>query len=584
MPVWQSSRSDEQAGPGDRPGLVGGIRDTRNRWWAAVRSAGALRLTYEIGLAILLSGAATVASLSYDALPLAVNVVVAVAILVLVPLRLVYPVGAFLAAALLGVLTGGESAYVLLVLSASAGYRMKHVGRTVGAFAVALCCLAAAVWYWDEARDLSTMILVCLLFVMISVLPAVVAWAVARRRQQVSAMHWRNVQLHDQQAVVARQARSRERTRIARDLHDSLGHQLTLISLYAGTLGSASEEQRAETVRLLRTTSAAAMAELRQILGVLRQEETDESGVAQPLTSLEDLATAAGSAGAQVTLTRGGTPRPLPPLIEHAAYRVIQEGVTNALRHARGAPVDVILRYEPDALIAEVVNGAGMPHDGPTSGQGLIGLGERIRLAGGVLYHGTIPGNGFRLAAMLPYQAALPDGDGSLDLTPVTPTYPAGRPDGDGGAGPALATPMAPEPTGPAAARGAGDFAVLMSRSATRSRWGIAAVAVGIVAVLALCCTALVLTPMISVRPETYHAIQVGQSESEVREMLPDPEAAVTGAVGGDPRPPGATCIDYQASLLVQMEQDTEQDLLYRFCFNGGVLVAKATFHNKATG
>ena len=567
MPVSHPSRSEQPARPaepGDRSGLVGRIRDTRDRWWAAVRSAGVLRLTYEVGLAILLSVAATVASLGYDALPLAVNVVVAVATLVVVPLRLVYPVGAFVAAALIGLLTGGESSYVLFVLSASAGYRMKHVGRTVGAFVVALGCMAAAVWYWDETRDLSTMILLCLVFFLISVLPAVVAWAVARRRLQVSAMHWRNVQLHDQQAVVARQARSRERTRIARDLHDSLGHQLTLISLYAGTLGSASEEQRAETVRLLRTTSASAMAELRQILGVLRQEDTDESGVAQPLSSLEDLATAAGSAGAHVTLTRGGTPRPLPPLIEHAAYRVIQEGVTNALRHARGATVDVILRYEPDALIAEVVNGPGLPHDAPTTGQGLIGLGERIRLAGGVLYHGTIPGNGFRLAAMLPYQADLPDADGALD--------------------PDRAAPIAPDPTGPAPASGAGDFAVLMSRSAARSRWAIAAVAVGIVAVLALSGAALVLTPMVSVRPETYHAIQVGQSEPEVREMLPDPEAAVTGAVGGDPPPPGATCIDYKASLLTQMEQDTDQELLYRFCFDGGVLVTKATFHNKATG
>jgi signal transduction histidine kinase len=573
MQVWRPDRSHRQVrpdGPDDRSGL-GAIRDTGDRWWAAVRSAGALRLTYEIGLAILLSVAATVASLGYDVLPLVVNVLVAVATFVLVPLRLVYPVGAFVAAALIGLLTGGESVYVLFVLSAAAGYRMKHAGRTAAAFVLALCCLAAGVWYWDSTRDLTSMILLCLLFVLVAVLPAVVAWTVARRRRQVSAMHWRNVQLHDQQAVVARQARSRERTRIARDLHDSLGHQLTLISLYAGTLGSASEEQRAETVRLLRTTSASAMAELRQILGVLRQEEDpDESGVAQPLTSLEDLATAAGSAGAQVTLTRGGTPRPLPPLIEHAAYRVIQEGVTNALRHARGAPVDVILRYEPDALIAEVVNGPGMPHDAPTSGQGLIGLGERIRLAGGVLYHGVTAGNGFRLAAMLPYQAGLPDGDGGPDLTPATPAQP-------GPAGPA-------DPAGPAPATGAGDFALLMSRSAKRSKWGIAAVAVGIVAVLALCCAALVLTPMVSVRPETYNAIQVGQSESEVREMLPDPDAAVTGAVGGDPRPPGAACIDYKASLLTQMEQDTEQDLLYRFCFNGGVLVAKATFHNQVTG
>jgi DNA-binding CsgD family transcriptional regulator len=116
--------------------------------------------------------------------------------------------------------------------------------------------------------------------------------------------------------------------RIARDLHDSLGHQLTLTSLYAGTLGSADEQQREATVGLLRTTSAAAMGELRQILGILHQEDGGEQGTAQPLSSLDDLIGAAASAGATITLSRDGEPRPLPPLVEHAAYRVIQEGVT----------------------------------------------------------------------------------------------------------------------------------------------------------------------------------------------------------------------------------------------------------------
>ena len=401
-----------------------------------------------------------------------------------------------------------------------------------------LLCVGGTLLY-ARTFDLGSLVFLVADYLIFAVLPAVVARIVARRRSLVTAMHTRNVQLYDQQAAVARQARERERTRIARDLHDSLGHQLTLISLYTGTLATADDEQREATVGLLRTTSAAAMGELRQILGILHEENGDGQGVAQPLSSLDDLIARARTAGAEVTLSRDGEARPLAPMVEHAAYRVIQEGVTNALRHARGGAVRVTLRYEPDAVIAEVVNEPGSPHAGPTSGQGLIGLGERIRLAGGALYHGRTPAGGFRIAAMLPYEG---------EAAPVS--------------------------------QPAGDFTQQMYRSAQRSRIGLIAVGVGIVGVVGLCGGVLILSEtVLTVDRDTYDAATVGAREDAVRDSLPDPEAATVGAAGGGPAPAGATCIDYQGSFLAQLRDENPGDLHYRFCFAGGVLVAKQIFH-----
>ncbi|MFI5933905.1 sensor histidine kinase [Actinoplanes sp. NPDC051494] len=523
------------------------IRAARERWWAAVRGAGPARLTYEIGLALLLGVISAVSAAGAGAAPALLAVVVAVTALVLVPLRLVYPAGAFAAATLAGTVTGGQNSIVLMVLGIAAGYRMTRLWRTAAAFTVGLLCVGVMLLY-EGVFDLGSIVFLVADYLVFAVLPGLVALIVGRRRRLVTAMHTRNVQLHDQQAEVARRARERERTRIARDLHDSLGHQLTLISLYSGTLATADEAQRRSTVELLRATSAAAMGEMRQILGILHEEDGGQRSVAQPLSSLDDLITSARSTGAEVVLHRDGDSRPLAPMAEHAAYRVIQEGVTNALRHARGGAVQVSLRYEPDALIAEVVNEPGRRHDGPTSGQGLIGLGERIRLAGGVLYHGRTPDGRFRIAAMLPYDGQTSDGQ---------------NPDGQ-----------------PPAVAAAGDYSQQMYRSVQRSRIGLIAAGVGVAAVAGLCGGVLILgETVLTVDRDTYDAATVGQREDEARDSLPDPDAATVGAVGGGPAPAGATCVDYPGSFVEQLRDPHPGDLHYRFCFARGVLAAKQIFY-----
>ena len=536
--------------------LRAGATRVRRGWWAAIRAAGALRLTYEIALASLLAGSSAVTA-AVSATPTVVSIAgVVLAVLVLSPLRLVYPAGALVAGAAVGASVGEASTYLIVVLSAAAGFRAQGPGRTVLAFLMAWVGWLGWLWRYEDLRDAEGVILASAAFVLVSIVPGAVGAVVGRRRRLVRAMHWRNVQLHDQHAVVARQARARERTRIARDLHDSLGHQLTLISLYAGTLPTAPSRQREETVSLLRSAAAAAMSDLRHSIGVLREyENVDDVGVVQPLTDLESLADAVRSTGAPFTLDRSGVPFPLPSFIEHAAYRVIQEGVTNALRHARGAWVEVTLRYEPDALVAEVVNGMGAQHGTDSGGQGLIGLEERLRLAGGVLYHGPTPAGGFRLAAMLPYRVADP---AVLD---DSQTLPVGSP--------------VPE--------GKGDFAEVMRRSARRSRLGLIVLSAGGVAVVAVCCVAMIVVaaaPRTTVRQEEYDAAEIGQSELDVMRMLPDASAAETDAVGGGAPPRDAACLTYRASLLTEIERDTDRTLVYRFCFRDGILISKKAFED----
>jgi signal transduction histidine kinase len=494
---------------------------------ARLTAAGGWRVAYEVVLTLLVTAGALVPAVTAEVHPLA-PWLVGLTTPVLVLLRLRFPLPAYAAAALVGLCTGGPSSVLLVVLSASLAYRAARWWEVAAGLAVGWAGLVGAIWWWEERPDAVTLVLLSAFFALLAVVPAGVARLVRRRRVLLAAMHRRNVQLHDAQGEVARQARARERTRIARDLHDSLGHKLTLISLYAGM-------RTDENGTLLRETSSAAMTELRQILGLLGEDVDD----APSLARLDELVQHARASGARVELVREGPARSLSPLIEHAAYRVVQEGLTNALRHAAGGEIVLSLRYEPDALIAGVTNTAGQRVVRHTSGQGLLGLAERVRVANGMLYHGATPDGGFRLAATLPY---------SSDGAPVSPPVP--------------------------------DFAELVDRDRRRGRLMLVATTLGVGGVLVLCCAALWLSgAVVTVNRATYDSVRAGMPEQQVRDRLPDPQAATTGAVGGRDVP-GATCVDYQASLLDQLREDTETDLLYRFCFRDGALVDKQEFED----
>jgi signal transduction histidine kinase len=199
------------------------------------------------------------------------------------------------------------------------------------------------------------------------------------------------------------QARAAERTRIAREMHDVLAHKVSLIALHAGALEVTTDTARFQQgAGLIRVTAREALQELRAVLGVLQAAPTAVAG--DGFADLPALVLAATRAGQRVELReRAG---PLPPGIARVVHRVAQEGLTNARKHAPGAPVTVTVeRDEGGAVTVTVGNpaGGGAALDLPGSGAGLVGLAERVRLAGGTLHSGPVDG-GWRLTAVVPGQ------------------------------------------------------------------------------------------------------------------------------------------------------------------------------------
>jgi signal transduction histidine kinase len=209
----------------------------------------------------------------------------------------------------------------------------------------------------------------------------------------------------------ARHRAMEERLHIARELHDSLTHSISVIQLQAGVavhLANKHGEDVPPALLAIQEAGADAVRELRATLGVLRSEEdADGSGLGQ----LENLVARHRAAGLPVTVTVTGAQRPLPPEVEQAAYRIVQEALTNVSRHAGQACASVLLRYAPETFSVQVVDdgrgtsaSTGPRPSGP--GLGLAGMRERVSALGGRFQAGPQDGGGFRVRAELPAFAA----------------------------------------------------------------------------------------------------------------------------------------------------------------------------------
>ena len=235
------------------------------------------------------------------------------------------------------------------------------------------------------------------------------------RRELVASLRERAERLEADQQHAAEQAREAERRRIAREMHDVLAHRLSLLSVHAGALEfrpDAPVGEIAQAAAVIRTSAAAALADLRQVITVLREDSAATDGPPQPgLGQLADLLQESRSAGmtldARIDLPDAGQ---LPEAADRTVYRVIQEGLTNARKHAPGAPVQVTVTADDHAVTAEVISrrypvivapGAAEPAG---AGTGLIGLAERVTLAGGQLEHGPNAIGDFVLRATIPRQ------------------------------------------------------------------------------------------------------------------------------------------------------------------------------------
>jgi signal transduction histidine kinase len=226
------------------------------------------------------------------------------------------------------------------------------------------------------------------------------------------------LRLHAEQELRVHDTRLTERARIAREMHDVLAHRISLLSVHAGALEvspDASPEEVARAAGVIRTSARAAQEDLREVIGVLRTDPGgDASEPPQPtIADLDRLVEESRLAGLDVSFSDWLPDRPLPALAGRSAYRVVQEALTNARKHAPGQPVSVAIGGEPGGSVEiEVVNrpasgeagGRGeRPSDHVGSGTGLIGLAERLDLAGGTLDHGTLGDGGFWLSARIPW-------------------------------------------------------------------------------------------------------------------------------------------------------------------------------------
>ncbi|MGY1605299.1 sensor histidine kinase [Geodermatophilus sp. SYSU D00815] len=245
--------------------------------------------------------------------------------------------------------------------------------------------------------------------------------AARTRRLQADALAERAREAELNREAHGREAVAQERLRIARELHDVMAHSMSVIAVQAG-VGRHVMDRDPETARkalgVIEDTSRRTLTEMRQLLGVLRVDDGPNAGGAvsasrapQPgLDRLDQLLAGARTAGMVVTLSVTGSPRPLPPQLDLAAYRILQEGLTNATKHAGPAEIRVELTWRDDDLQIEVSDDGRGPVGGRGGrsrggGYGLLGLRERATSVGGELDAGPAPGGGFRLRARLPLAA-----------------------------------------------------------------------------------------------------------------------------------------------------------------------------------
>jgi signal transduction histidine kinase len=206
----------------------------------------------------------------------------------------------------------------------------------------------------------------------------------------------------------ARRAVSEEQARIARELHDVIAHGVSVIVVQAGAAADVFDE-RPDRARAaldsIEHTGRDALAELRRLLGAVRPDpEADPTHPPPGLDRIEELARSLKASGLEVVVRREGAPAPVPAGVELSAYRIVQEALTNTLRHAQATRAEVIVRYEAAAVEIEVRdNGRGdAPANGASGGHGLMGMRERVSLYGGTLETGAAAGGGYRVHARLP--------------------------------------------------------------------------------------------------------------------------------------------------------------------------------------
>ena len=383
------------------------------------------------------------------------------------------PVTAFVIAAAAGALqvtTGTPNAAdlaVLILLYTVAAYRPRQA--SIMALLVTMAGSTVAVMEWGPVpgvRLLWRLIFAAFVFGGLELTVWILGDSMRYRRGYYAALEDRAARLEAERSAHAKVAAAAERARIARELHDVVAHHVSVMVVQADGAGYAlrTDPDRAEAaLEAIADTGRQALTEMRRLLGVLRS--ADEQATLAPvpgLGELRELLEQARTAGLEVSYTLSGTPRELPEGAELAAYRVVQESLTNTRKHAGlAATAAVTLRYEADCLTVEVTDdGLGVVSSEDVGGHGLAGMRERIAMYGGTVTAGPLPGGGFAVTARLPCphvparrarMTALAEG-GSADPDSAA----------SASAGPALTDPV---PVGPVVASAEPDGSVAIAWS-----------------------------------------------------------------------------------------------------------------------
>jgi signal transduction histidine kinase len=260
----------------------------------------------------------------------------------------------------------------------------------------------ALVAYRDPLKNLSAFIATCIVFGLIWT----VAFALGRKFEEADEAKQRAAQAEREREERARTAVTEERARIARELHDVVGHSVSVMTVQASAvrrLLRPEQEREREALLIVERTGREALAEMRRMVGVLRRPEEGPALAPQPsLEHVGRLVEQAREAGLSVELRVEGDPHPLPAGVDLTAYRLVQEGLTNALKHARAERAQVVVCYgdgDLEVTVSDDGRGAG---SGDGGGHGLVGMRERVAVFGGELEAGPRAEGGYRLRAKLP--------------------------------------------------------------------------------------------------------------------------------------------------------------------------------------
>jgi signal transduction histidine kinase len=382
----------------------------------------------------LVDGVLALVLLSFGGIPagtgvrLAVSLPIAVGLALPVVVRRKYPVGAFAVAAAVGAVQVValrrpfvSDLAIPVLLYTLAAYRPRS--RSVPGLLTCLSGAVVAAVVWLPVRNLSgglnsNALSAATVMAGFAVLAWVLGDSMRYRRGYYLALEERAARLERERDAQAQIAAAAERARIARELHDVVAHNVSVMVVQADGAGyalDADPERAREALGAISRTGRQALAEMRRLLGVLRAE--DEPATLAPLPDIDqlgELLEATRAAGIPVRFTLEGVPRTLPGGAGLAAYRVIQESLTNVRKHAGPeASATVLLRFCEDGVLLRVTDdghGSAAASDG--EGHGLTGMRERVGLYGGTVQAGPRPAGGYQVTVQLPYAVptVLPDG------------------------------------------------------------------------------------------------------------------------------------------------------------------------------